>query len=791
MKEKEVIISIGSSVKNNKITTKRLTIRQLFRKLSQYEVRDNKDGPYFIFASFKNNQRNATTIVEYYGAAVDLDNTPLTIREIKQVLKDCNIGVYCIYTTHSHKQPGKGRRFRLVVPYDKPLPPATHRKAFTYLMVKLGLGNVDTSAKALSLPTYLPACPAAYEQHQRFTSCLKGPLFTASDCELSPAEQWALEQQTEHTTDFDINEAVTAGARNDRITQVVGKFISAGLSLPMVYQSALAWNDQNCDPPLSEEECKQVIESTIKTHTRNHGDTQWGFDEVYRRINEHSDPVEGYDYLIKLVGSHKKNFSASQVERIIQLIKKKTKIQLATIRAEIQDAANEHENQLTDDDEKKLELTANNLKDHFKQWVYLTMDERVYNFKNGLSLKKDGFNNQFAHLLDKGAMLSVLTRFNCIKCVATKLYYPNEDIFFKKDGIDYVNEYRPTKIKPKKGDVYKMLQHFKNLFPVYKERKVILNYISFIVQNPGEKILWMPIIKGSKRIGKSLIESHIITPMLGARNVNLVDSKALGKEFNAWQTGAQLLCFHELKAGSTRKEKIEVTETLKSFLTDKRISVRKMRMDPFTVDNLANVLAFTNHDDAIMMTLDEERFFMVRTEMKRKRAVYYRTLIKWLDNHIPQMYYYFLNRNIRNFDAHRAPDSNYTQEVKEQSLTWPGSIIAKGLQDKNHFFNHPGVFSYQAIVEYIRSESVGSDALNIDALAKPTSSKGYILYNTLRDLGFRKWGHGHNQSGKVRVKGQRYTVWQSPTYVKDHTPEQIKDILANEKTVYDFDDIPK
>ena len=84
---------------------------------------------------------------------------------------------------------------------------------------------------------------------------------------------------------------------------------------------------------------------------------------------------------------------------------------------------------------------------------------------------------------------------------------------------------------------------------------------------------------------------------LGHQNVRTVQPTDLGKEFNGWAEGSQFTCIEEIKMhGHSR---FDVLNSLKPLITNDYVSVRRMRTDPYMVQNTASYMALTNYADAL------------------------------------------------------------------------------------------------------------------------------------------------------------------------------------------------
>ncbi len=787
---RQLKISTGRSVFRSGIKQQSITVDELFKKLSLPDIRADKDGPYFIFASFKEDKRSAANVEFYYGATIDLDNTPLTIKEVQDLFSKYK---YCIYTTHNHKAPGKGLRYRLVLPYRKPQSPERHVQTMLHLMHELGVDNVDTSSKALSRPMYLPSCPKRRQKYFQFVQNDKARLYNPDTIKIDPSLEWERQEEARIELEpLDVNADVEEGDRNNSIARFTGKLIKNGMDLVTATKSAQIWNKTNLKPPLSRKDVKVIVDSVYNSHKRNSGNTGWGFDELIRQVKESKRPKEDYDLFINLIsGSHDK-LKQSQQERLIRLLRDKTDIPLNIVRSELSAKIAERKGEQEEQEEINTQKSIKELTKEFKNWVYLRRDHKYYNCKNGVVYKPEGFNSAYSSHVEKGSIGNLLLKFKGIKQADMLEFNPGEDKVFKRDHITYANTYIPPEIFPMPGSVRPMLKHFKYLIPDRYERNIILDYIAFVIQNPGKKIRWMPIIKGIKGIGKSIIAELIIAPLIGAGNFKPVDSKAVKRDFNSWQLDAQIICFHELKIGDTRREKKELTDSLKSFIADPTITAHRKGVDEYTVINKSNVIAFTNHEDAIMITEDERRFCMVRSEVERKPNEYYQELIDWLKNNKEEMLNFFDQRDISEFNHITAPETEYTLEVKQESHMWPQGIIIDAMKDKEHPFNKVGVMTWRGIVEYIRANSTGKDLIACDNLMHPTSSSGYLLTNTLRELGFRKYINPATKSERLYIDGKQTRVWISPGNkagdFKKRPPRMVQKLLQGEKLMYDFDD---
>lgn len=788
----KAVIALGTSVYKNTITQKEISILQLFKRLSVPNIQPKKDGKYFIFASFKQNVRNAKNLDQFYGATIDLDDTSLTLAQIQKTFSKY---VHCIYTTFSHKEKGKGDRYRLVLPYKKPVDITTHVETMLYLMDMLGATNVDLSSKALSRPMYLPAVPSKRERHFRFIKHTSGfffnPLSTKIRDDISKLkfEQSDSLLQTE-AEPFDINQDVEEGERNDSLARAVGKMIKTGVANADLYGLAESWNQTKLSPPLTTKEVKTITDSIVKSHTRNHGDLKWGFDEIISRITKSKNIASDYDHIVEIIAVAKSTgeIKASQTQLIVNKLNDKAKVGKRNITSDITSKELERAGKLEDENDDSFESTTRALKDDFKEWVYVASDDRVYNVRTGEYYKREAFAAMFATPNIEGSLFGIIMKYNLLKKVSRLEFDPSKDELFIRDNIRYANTYIAPEIFPLPGKVSVVIEHFKYLLPDKYERNIILDFIAHLIQHPGEKIRWMPIIKGGKGIGKTIIAETIIMPLIGFTNFGKVSNDVIKSDFNAWQLDKQLVVFEELDIGSNRKEKEQLTDSLKSFITDNILTAHRKGLDPYDTINKCNALGFTNKEDPIIITQDERRFCMIRTTAKPKSDSYYVQLAKFASENMPALYYYFLERNISKFSPLRAPETSYTKELKTLSIGWPGSIIHGWLHNDKHDISKAGCASFHQIIDHIKSESTGRYRTSAEDLQNVGSAAAKNLHYTLRNFGFARYNNPNMADGRMKVSGKLRHVWILPDYVDELEPMVPNMISKRLKTIRNVDE---
>lgn len=170
------------------------------------------------------------------------------------------------------------------------------------------------------------------------------------------------------------------------------------------------------------------------------------------------------------------------------------------------------------------------------------------------------------------------------------------------EGRRRVNAHWPADVVMRQGDVSRFLRHAEILFPVKSDRDILLYWMANIVQRPGVKSQWMPLLVGAEGNGKSLF-SRVLAYAVGNRYTHWPDAGKLGATFNAWLFGKLLICVEDLLIGDAA----EVWEKLKPMITGESLEIEGKGIDQRTDEICANFIANSNHKNAIRATLNDRR----------------------------------------------------------------------------------------------------------------------------------------------------------------------------------------
>lgn len=175
-----------------------------------------------------------------------------------------------------------------------------------------------------------------------------------------------------------------------------------------------------------------------------------------------------------------------------------------------------------------------------------------------------------------------------------------------QEGRPFINTYEPIVTKRIAGDPTRFLELIRKLLPDQRDYEILTSYMCALIQNPGRKFQWWPVLQGVKGNGKTLILT-VLQQAVGQRYTHLVNPEAMGKtgnQFNSWVQGNLFVGVEEIFVSDQR----HILETFKPLVTNTRIALEAKGKDQTTGDNFANGIMLTNHKDGVPISDDERRY---------------------------------------------------------------------------------------------------------------------------------------------------------------------------------------
>ncbi len=322
--------------------------------------------------------------------------------------------------------------------------------------------------------------------------------------------------------------------------------------------------------------------------------------------------------------------------------------------------------------------------------------------------------------------------------------------YYTEDGVPYCNTYRADYASPdplradEAGEVF--LDHLSKLIAEPEHRRTLTDYFAYLVQQPGKKIRWTPLIQGGEGCGKSTL-AEIMRAVLGRRNISKLNATdVMNSQFNDWAYGSQLVVMEEVRmVGHNR---YAVMDTMKPCISDDFIGLNCKFEPKRTVPNVTNYLMFTNHHDALAIREDGRRYFVISSPLQRPGQIaaiggkaHFDRLYQTIRDNPGGLRAFFETWPISPaFDPEgRAPITRYLKELADNASSPLQMAVRHCIEDQPH--------------PLVRKDLLSLGCLRgcLDGAHLPDFSD-QALAQVLRELGWEK-------QDRVMIEGSKHQLW--------------------------------
>lgn len=372
-------------------------------------------------------------------------------------------------------------------------------------------------------------------------------------------------------------------------------------------------------------------------------------------------------------------------------------------------------------------------------WAYITADEMFFKPTSHQRLSSNALDNAYSRYLlptaeqliaaGKDATPAELVNpiylpsrylLNDVKCLVCDDYDydpANPKSVYSEDveGGRRVNTYRRTYCKADSSQKQKakalLDKHLKNLVKEEEYRRVLIDFIAYMVQFPGRKIRWSIIIQGAEGCGKTFF-AKLLAVVLGEDNVKHVNNDAIRSQWNDWGYGSQAIVVGEVRVHGHNRH--DIMNRLKEAITDDRITITQRNRDARTVRNVTNYIMFTNFHDALALTDSSRRYFVIKSPLQTPEQVlalgdsYFDELFNGLAEFPGGFRAFFEDWEISNdFEPDgRAPSTIYLKEMIEDSADQLSSTIRDMVREAAHPLVAEDMIAQSTLKEALEAEGM-------------------------------------------------------------------------------------
>lgn len=411
-------------------------------------------------------------------------------------------------------------------------------------------------------------------------------------------------------------------------------------------------------------------------------------------------------------------------------------------------------------------------------WIYVEQTSEFVQPDTGRLLSRSNFNLLHSAVTGEAKPDETFIAFG--GKVADKLVYlpdqyrADEPLVEMDDGQVGINTYRPVGIPAvpenwkARGEWKLVRDHIEHLF-VPEEARLVIQFMAHNVQFPGRKIRWALLMKGAQGDGKTTI-SRVLNSVMPAKAVKVVSNETLQSAFTGWAMGACVLALEEVRAvGHSRHD---VLNKLKPIITNDMVEIVRKGKDGFEVPNVVNIMAMTNHADALPVGDEDRRFAVVFTRFEKREEVmaampreYFDKLYEVINSSDEEVRGvvrgWLLSIDLSGFDRHGAP------EITESKLRMAQACLGDDEVDVQEALES----DYMGICEEFVDTSALNCALREQGGRELKSSR---LSKVLTRLGWEKLDR------KIKAGGRTRLVYFNPKKVPDRNldNEEIREKLA-------------
>lgn len=436
-----------------------------------------------------------------------------------------------------------------------------------------------------------------------------------------------------------------------------------------------------------------------------------------------------------------------------------------------------------------------------ENYVYVQFDETFFNVDSCIALSHKAFDATFARYMmtkrdrlegnsvpEHSASHVALNRYQ-IPVVANRMYLPGEPPLFSVNGIEYANFYtdkgvpeEPEKITKADQAAIKIVEgHLEHLFVSERDRKLLLDFCCYIVQNPGKRVNWAPIIQGIEGDGKTFFYM-LMGSVIGAENANTVPGEALMERNTAWAEGSQFLFVEEIRLHGANR--FDVVNKVKPYITNVMAPVRRMQKDWYKVINTVSYMLVTNHKDGMPIDKKDTRYFPIFSRWQTIAAIkafeaanphYYDRLYGAIENHAGAIRKWMLERELT---------SEFNPKKRAPVSAAKAEMIFLNQSEEEEAFD-------LSLAEPSRSYS--RELLDSGLVSEKMSEHGAVApYGRLLKQMLSE--HGFMHLGRVKIGKENHRFWtQTPDLFRDESGEisndKIREYLAAKPAPEDEIDI--
>lgn len=352
----------------------------------------------------------------------------------------------------------------------------------------------------------------------------------------------------------------------------------------------------------------------------------------------------------------------------------------------------------------------------------------------------------------------------CLVRKTFSFYDPDPDAYSYFHGYDYkeLDDYDEDIISP-------FLNHIRENIANGNEElyNYILNWVSYILQNPVGKTGSCLVITGEQGTGKNTFTDVICNLMNRYSVRNLTDIGHLVGRFNSVVENNKLIVCNEM-ASADRNIRLN-SDALKSIITDKETGVESKYVEVRFVQNVVNLIILSNHFDPVKIEKLDRRYVVCNTnDSHANDRKYFGALLKTFTEEFYQnLFTYFMKRNLDDVDIGQLPNTEAKQILVDANKSTYELFIQDFIIDFKKGFIIEDAYTYYNKWAFINGFITKDKKVEKTAFCKnvlPFMDKKQIRS---KEDGTRKWAY--------KLKGEKEKYFVLDKYEHDEDEEHVEE----------------
>lgn len=263
------------------------------------------------------------------------------------------------------------------------------------------------------------------------------------------------------------------------------------------------------------------------------------------------------------------------------------------------------------------------------EWVYVEEACEFASTRLNYSIKREAFNAKFDRMEEVVVAEKPASSFALVDCkiptVVNSIFWPGADLIIECQGKPMLNIYRKQGVPPaesldEEGQavVDRLLKHIAFTLEDEREQTILLDWLTFVYQNPGQRVNWAMLLQGAQGTGKSYF-AVMLQALMGELVTNL-DPAAIAGRFTSWAFGSLVVVVEEVRISG--QNKYEVMDRTKPFISNPTIQIEEKGRDHRTVPNFTSYFMLTNHKDALPLAAGDRRYCVMFSRVQSEEQLY-------------------------------------------------------------------------------------------------------------------------------------------------------------------------